>query len=389
MINRVEQSSDSGDGRRPPRRRVALVIPTMDRGGAEKQLSLLAANLPRDRFDMHVFLLTRGGPRLAELRAAGVPHTIIGKQFKADVTAVWRLRRALKKFGPDVVHTWIFAANSLGRIAAMGLRKSDGSAVTLMASERCVDPWKRWWHHVLDRFLAKRTTTITTNSGGVVAFYGEHGIAPEKFTVIRNGVEPPVMQAGGGPGREEMAARLSLDPNRRWVVAVGRLWAQKRVRDMIWAAELLGELRRDTTLVIVGDGPMRAELLRHRDAVTTDRRVRFVGARGDVAEILPHAKVFWNASEYEGQSNAVIEAMLAGLPVVASDIAGNRDLVDPGRTGFLVKVGDTADLARQTRVLLEDPERAAAMGIAGRERIQRDFTVEQMVQRHAELYRKP
>ena len=92
--------------------RVALVIPTMDRGGAEKQLCLLAENLPRDRFDVHVFLLTRDGPRSERLRDAGIPVTVIGKRFKADPTALFRLRRELKRLQPDVVHTWLFAANS-------------------------------------------------------------------------------------------------------------------------------------------------------------------------------------------------------------------------------------------------------------------------------------
>ena len=98
--------------------RVALIIPTMDRGGAEKQLCLLAQNLPRDRFDVHVILLTRDGPRSEGLRAADIPVTVIGKRFKADPSALFRLRSELKRLKPDVVHTWLFAANSFGRAAA-------------------------------------------------------------------------------------------------------------------------------------------------------------------------------------------------------------------------------------------------------------------------------
>ena len=91
-------------------------------------------------------------------------------------------------------------------------------------------------------------------------------------------------------------------------------------------------------------------------SMRTPDRVRFVGNRNDVPQLLPHAEVFWIGSEFEGQSNAVIEAMQAGLPVIASDIPGNRDLVLHGETGRLVNVGDAADFARQSNDLLEDRE---------------------------------
>ena len=128
-----------------------------------------------------------------------------------------------------------------------------------------------------------------------------------------------------------IATRLKdcrLPEDRKLILAVGRLWPQKRYRDLIWAAELLATARQDTTLIVIGDGPQKAELLRFRDDVSIPKHVGFVGPREDVAELLPHADLFWIGSEYEGQSNAVIEAMQAGVPVIASDIPGNRDLGD-------------------------------------------------------------
>ena len=211
--------------------RLALVIPTMDRGGAEKQLCLLAENLPRDQFHVHVFLLTRDGPLSERLRSAGIPVTVVGKRFKLDPTSLVRLRGALKEFRPDIVHTWIFAANSFGRLAA----KLAGET-TILASERCVDPWKRSWHFAIDRWLAKSTAKITTNSSGVKDFYAAHGIAPDLFEVIPNGIEP---RSVGEVNPAEIRGRLGVARERKLILAVGRLWPQKRYRDLIWAAELM------------------------------------------------------------------------------------------------------------------------------------------------------
>ncbi|MCH1438249.1 MAG: glycosyltransferase [Rubripirellula sp.] len=359
-------------------KRIVFVIPTMDRGGAEKQLCLLAENLPRDQFDVHVILLTRDGPRSAQLRNAGIPVSVIGKRFKADPSAFFRLRRELKRLQPQIVHTWLFAANSFGRAAAKSAR-----IPRIIGSERCVDPWKTAAHFLIDRTLANYTETITTNSAGVRDFYVSHGIPKDKFTLIPNGIGPLTPSS---LTRHEAFTALGVDPKRKLIMAVGRLWPQKRYRDLIWSAELLGSLREDTTFAIVGDGPQKGELLRHRDAVTIPKHVRFCGQRDNVSDLLPHADAFWIGSEYEGQSNSLIEAMQAGLPIIASNIPGNRDLVLDQQTGRLVNLGDTADFARQTNELLDNQTESKRLGSNARDRIASEFTVAQMVDKHAKLY---
>jgi len=248
-----------------------------------------------------------------------------------------------------------------------------------------VDPWKTSFHLMIDRWLAKKTLKITTNSTGVKSFYASKGLDPDLFEVIPNGIETVVPDS---ISREEAFGRLKVEEDRKLILAVGRLWPQKRYRDLIWAAELLATLREDITLVILGDGPLQAELMRFRDSVTSVDRVRFAGNRGDVASLLPHANQFWIGSEYEGQSNSLIEAMQAGLPVVASEIPGNTDLVTDRITGRLYPLGDTAALARCSQWLFENPSDAEQLGGAARERIQSDFTVKAMVERHSELYQR-
>jgi len=160
------------------------------------------------------------------------------------------------------------------------------------------------------------------------------------------------------------------------------------VKDLIWAADLLKSARDDSHLLVIGDGPQRWRLERYRDQNEVADRVHLLGERNDVPRILPHLDCLWLGSEYEGQSNAIMEAMSAGLPVVATDIAGNRDLVVPGETGYLVPVGDRAAFTRRTHELLNDAALARRLGDAGRQRMLAEFSVERMIERHAALYRE-
>lgn len=361
-------------------KRILQIIPTLERSGAEKQLALLAAGLPKSDFETHVCALTRGGPLENDLRTANVPVTILDKRWKADPAAYWRLKRFIQDLKPDLVHTWMFAANSYGRSAAL-----QAKVPHIVGGERCVDVWKADYELAIDRWLARRSERIVVNSSGVSEFYVGRGIPAEKFVVIPNGVglaEPATTS------REAILAELGLPPNSRLIGCVGRLWPQKRMKDVIWAADLLKVVRDDAHLLIIGDGPERDRLVRFREQVRIEDKVHFLGHRADVPGLLPHFDLLWLASGYEGLPNVVLEAMAAGIPVVATDIPGNRDLVIENVTGFLVPVGDRAAIAQRANKILDDDALRHRLGTAGQERARAEFTIERMIERHANLYRE-
>ena len=374
------------------RRRILEIIPTLDQSGAEKQMTLLATGLPKEDFEVAVCVLTRSGPYEKTLRENGIPVTLIGKSSKCSFRAFWRLKNEIRRFQPDLVHTWIFAANAYGRKAALdcGVRK-------IVCGERCVDPWKRAWHFAIDRYLARKTDRIAVNGEGTRDFYVAHGLPADKFVVIPNGITP---LPASPVSRRELLAELGIPieegrPLPFLIGLVARLWPQKRIQDAIWAAEQLKFTETDFHLLILGDGPQRENLLRYRDEIRIHDRVHFLGHRSDVPRFLPHFDLLWATSEYEGLSNVVMEAMSVGIPVIASDIPGHRELVVPDVTGVLIPEhgGDATrrrtDFCRESFFLLQPDgeERRKRMGEAARKRMANEFSVQKMIDRYAELYR--
>jgi glycosyltransferase involved in cell wall biosynthesis len=361
-------------------RRIVQIISTLDRGGAEKQLALLATGLPREEFEVHVCALTGGGPYEQELVRGGIPVAAMGKRWKFDPVCWWKLRDYLVRLRPALAHTWMFTANSYGRTAAVSAK-----VPRIVASERCVDSWKAWHQLAIDRRLARSTDAIVVNGRGVEQFYREQGIPAGKLRLITNGIGPA---PPSDVTHDELCRELGLPAEARLIGAVGRLWHQKRIKDVIWAADLLKVTRKDVHLLIIGEGPQREALERFRELCLIEDQVHFLGARSDVMRLMPHFDLLWLASSFEGLPNVIMEAMSAGVPVVATDIWGNRELVVHGETGFLVPVGDRAGLARCAYKILEDGELRKRLGETGRRRILAEFSVETMVARHAALYRE-
>jgi len=359
---------------------VLQLIPTLDRSGAEKQMVLLAGGLPRDRFRVEVAALTRLGPLAADLATLGVPVTPIGKRHKVDPLALGRLTRFLKARRFDVVQTWIYAADTYGRVAARRAR-----VPVVVTAEMAVDLWKGRSELAVDRFLARWTDRVVGNSDAVVEFYRKVGIPAEKLAMIPSGIgdeEPPIVDPA------EVRAGLGLPRDSPLILFAGRLVEQKGVEYLIAALDLLQHVQPDLRALIVGEGPLRGRLEATARAfrLFDDRRVTFLGHRDDVPRLLAASDLLVLPSLYEGLPNVVLEAMRFRKPVVATAAPGTTEAVDDGRTGVLVPTRDPVALARAIRDLVRDPPRARAMGEAGRARVEAEFGAGLMVGRFAALY---
>jgi glycosyltransferase involved in cell wall biosynthesis len=339
---------------------------------------LLAAGLPRDRFRVEVATLTRLGPFQAELRAAGIPITVIGKHFRFDPSALARLGQFLKEKTFDVVQTWLFAANTYGRVASRVI----GVPVVVVA-EMAVDLWKGRVDRFIDRRLASWCDCVVGNSNAVVNFYRELGVPDDQLVMIYSGIgdlEPPPVDL------RALRSSFGFEEEAPLILFAGRLAEQKRVEDLLKALDLLQHIRPDARTLIAGDGPLRNRLLETAMGYQLNGRVRFLGHRDDLPLLIAGSDLVVLPSAYEGLPNVLLEAMRFRKPVVATAAPGTSELVIDGETGLLVPIGKPPLLARAMRDVLHDQALAYRLGKAGRARVEVAFRADTMIARFAELY---
>lgn len=348
--------------------RVGLVIGQLTIGGAEGQLWLLCRALDRARVQLTVYCLSgQTAPYAERIMASGTPVRVVAG---GRVTRVRALRRWLAVDQIHVVHPWLFIANSFAWAASRGAgRVLVTSARNCKRQGRVLD--------LVNRQAFQASAAIVVNSESVGTYIAEHYAAPrERLRVIYNGIDTErfcPLPATSAPA--------SLGP----IVTVGRLVAQKNHELFLRAAhQLAGEIP-GVRFVIVGDGPLRAPLAAQAVRLGISEQVVFAGERVDVAELLRGASLFWLTSRWEGLPNVVLEALASGVPVVATDVGGTRELVRPGVEGFIVADEDQHGFVRHSRELLNDAALRQRFREAARRRAE-EFSVGQMVGAFARLY---
>lgn len=340
----------------------------------------LVKGLDRERFRPVVCCLTEPGALAASVEALGVPLLALGKHPHFDLPVIPRLAAVLRKHDVRLLHSHVWPANVWGRVVGRLTRRPH-----LVVTEHNVDLWKGRTHFAVDRFLARFTDRVLCVSRAVEEFYRDVvGIPAEKLLYLPNGIDPTPF--AGGPDGASTRRDLSLTEERPVVTVVARLLPQKDHRTLLSALRLLKDRGAAVSCLVVGDGALRQELEARARELSLDGGVKFLGERLDVAKLLLASDVFALSSIHEGMPLAVLEAMAAAKPVVVTDVGGNGEIVRNGETGFVVPPRDPAALADALARLTSSPELAKRMGAAGRDRVNREFTLEAMVRRNEEVY---
>ncbi|MFN3476458.1 MAG: glycosyltransferase [Candidatus Methylomirabilales bacterium] len=371
-----------------PSIKLAYVIPNLDLGGTERQLVALAKGLDRSRFLPVVFCLTATGPLVADLEETGVKVRCFGLRG----LKVWRnpIRVArcllafsadLKKEKPEIVHGLLFHAYILAAFVARIAR-----VPIVIASRRSLGYFKVGKPHYLlaERLANRMTDLIVANSEAVKEdVIRQEKVEPAKVRVVYNGIDPSLYDVPADPA---LRAELKIPEEAKIVGVVANLIHYKGHRSFLKACQTIKRKHGAVKFLLIGDGPLRGQLEELARELGLEQDVRFLGSRHDIPELLALMDVAVLPSLEEGFPNAVLEAMAAGKPVVATRVGGVPEAVIHGETGLLVPPKDPQALADAILALLDDPPRAEEMGKAGRERVKKEFGLDRMVWEMEGLY---
>jgi glycosyltransferase involved in cell wall biosynthesis len=356
--------------------RVLLVTQDLERAGAQRQCVELALGLrATPGFAVDVAVLEPGGPLSAELEASGIPVHACPRRFRWDLSPALAIARLVKQFGADVVHTSLFLPNFYGRVAR--LRRRPALLVSSLRSTG-IEGWPRYLAEIL---LAPLCDVIIANSEAGRADLVSRGVSPRRIELVRNGLDFE---------RFEPARLTPLFPAIRPAVLgmVAQMESRKDHPGLVEAFAAVQAAHPGVRLLLAGDGSRRDETEAAAARFGVAGSVRFMGtvARSETVYASLDVYVQASASE-EGTSNSILEAMASGRPVVATDVGGNREVVEHGRTGLIVPPRDPGALARALDGLLRDPGRAVRMGEAGAVQVRERYGRRRMVEATLAVYR--
>jgi L-malate glycosyltransferase len=356
----------------PPQIPVAVFMTRFQPGGTERQMIELVRRLDGARFAVHVACFHREGAWLSRVleRATSVVEFPI-QGFARPETA-WQLRsfaRWCRRERIAVVQTCDLYANTFGLPGA-----ALAGVPVRIGSRRELNPDKTRWQIRAQRTAYRCAARVVANSRAAGQMLQQEGLAPESIAVIPNGVD--------------LGAYIDRTPSAQIqrIVTVANLRPEKGHETLIASAAALVRSYPHLRFQIVGEGPRKHELQDLAAARGVSQHVEFLGHSDDVPSVLAAADVFVLPSRSEAFPNSVIEAMAAGLPVIASAVGGLLDLIDHDRTGLLVPPSDAEALTHALRFLIENPTHAAAIGATARMEIRQRYSFERMVRAFEDLY---
>jgi glycosyltransferase involved in cell wall biosynthesis len=354
------------------------LIETSGPGGAEKILISLVEHLHKEQYRSIVCLLEHGWLS-SQLKARDVQTYVIPQRSSLDINWLYNLIVIIRRHKVNLIHSHEFTMNTYACIVSAFTRIP--LIATVHGKNYYGDKLRR---RVFYRFVSMKAIRMVAVSKNIKDFLvKEIGVEERRITTIYNGIDE---KHHCYEDEEQFRENLLIKENVPIIGTVGNLYPIKGHTYLLKAAVKVVSVFPDATFLIAGRGELLGKLQEEANQLNIKKNVRFLGFREDISRILPLMDLFVLPSLSEGLSVALLEAMRAGKPTIATKVGGNAEVIIEGETGLLVPAEDHLSLAGSIIYLLKDKELAQRMGKAGRTRVEREFSLGRMVENYQELY---
>lgn len=354
------------------------LISDLDIGGTEKMLAELVKHLSKKKYRILVCSIKPKGLVAQEIQAIKKIRLVsLNVWTKWDISAFFKLYRLLKKERVVILQTYLFFDNILGRVVGRM-----ASVPIIISGQRYLYEGEPLWRILIDKWTARMSTLIISNSAAAKQGLLWLGIGKQKIQVIYNGKDFSLYDTI----RQDEGPLTTIKKSHALVGTIARLNKVKGHQHFLEAARIILDTMPSTRFIVVGDGPLRKTLEKQVQALQMEHAVRFLGNRKDILPILAQLDISVLSSLAESFPGALLESMGMGKPVVATSVGGIPEMVLDGKTGYLVKPANPRQLAEKILVLLQSKERREAMGRNAQEYVQKRFSYQQMVASYEHVY---
>lgn len=330
-----------------PKKKIIHITQSLDNGGCE---NMLLRTLPLlHEFEHKIITLKEPGELAPKFVSAGIVVKTLRTTSLFNIPDIFHLRKLIREENPDIILTYLFHADMIGRFTLHG------------ATSAPIVPFLRTTYNHPNYLIARVLEWLTkplvkqylANSEAVRDFYVKHiGVYPEKITVIPNGIDIDYFDSITPDPK--LRESLGIKPDDFVIICVANLHINKGHRYLLEAFENIYSEHADVHLLIVGDGGERDNLKNQIQGYISKNNISFLGRRTNVPQLLKISNLFVLPTLFEGQSNAIMEAMASGLPVITTDIPENRNLIENNRNGFLVSPQSWKNIVKATVTLINN-----------------------------------
>lgn len=364
--------------------KILFVIGQLDIGGAEQQLLYLAENLDKKKYQVKICCLSKYLGILSQKQLDDLDIVVIPQIMKPDLTRPYKLLRIVKQYQPDLIHSYLFVANTWARIIGTMCR------VPVIISERnsmSKEPILFRFTNIFLRFLG--SFLIVNSHDGAKRIISRKQFNPDKIKVIHNGI--PIDKYSyqhKSENLEILKNQFGIQDYEKTIGIIGRLTYQKNHELLIRSFLKIRQLIPKIKILCIGDGPRREALKIFAKELGLEDSIIFTGRRDDIPACLAIIDALALTSRWEGCPNVILEAMAAKVPVIATNVGGLSEIITDGETGFLIEPDNEDQLSKRILSIINYPQQAEVIIQNAFLEVKNNFSLEKMVSETEKIYSK-